>query len=702
MSIIGTNSNCAPCEKTDHWIEVLIRDEHNQPFDNVKGTLIDGCCQEFSITVGEAPILLTGLAAGRVTIKLDGEPWTSQAETRTPFDGEEAPTEVWLGENRVGYNGTRRELHKLTYGDFLDEEKNKSLPTRHQLKQLGEPKLATDKSHVVVIQGARFITLRLGMFFDGTANNTYSALWGKQRLDDNYANWKASYEASKALAVESGKSPDDLLGVDLIDSCFDFPDIESSATNEITNIQKLYDLYAKDTFDSSESVFNHAEYITGIGTGNSTDIAMADESGLRGLARGVGAYGVEEKVNTAIGQICNKLEGMVVNMEKIHPKLDGFCSIKLDVFGFSRGAAAARHFINVVLDGKQGYFAQQIENEVKKQDIAWSNSFNWDDSSYCEVTFAGLFDTVAAVANFMEGDFSVDDDDNDPVRLWLDPTRVRNAVHLVANKATEYRNNFCLNKINTAANFEEIVLPGAHSDLGGGYHSQMAFSQQDYLLPLLENKLIKRRSKTTKKKRKSEHKKISDVLVKWLSRSLEREVKQGWLRQDYIIPKAKVTEQWDTGYVKKVVGYKIRVELLYRKVTPGDLSRLYLRAMYGLAHSYGVPLEEEQNGQNVWLSREGYFGKYFSIPTVLKNRVLGQDYEFGSLCHSVLEVAKSGNTEKLKEILCTDKQRQIFMDLGLIHHSSDESEALGGVRPNKPNEGPGIYERKEYETKKNS
>lgn len=702
MSIIGTNSNCAPCEKTDHWIEILIRDEHNQPFDNVKGTLIDGCCQEFSITVGEAPILLTGLAAGRVTIKLDGEPWTSQAETRTPFDGEEAPTEVWLGENPVGYNGARRELHKLTYGDFLDEEKNKSLPTRHQLKQLGEPKLVTDKSHVVVIQGARFITLRLGMFFDGTANNTYSALWGKQRLDDNYANWKASYEASKALAGESGKSPDDLLGVDLIDKCFDLPDIESSASNEITNIQKLYDLYKSGSFDSSKVIFNHAEYITGIGTGNSTDIAMADESGLRGLARGVGDYGVEEKVNTAIEQICNKLEGMVVNMEKIHPKLDGFCSIKLDVFGFSRGAAAARHFINVVLDGKQGYFAQQIENEVKKQDIAWSNSFNWDDSSYCEVTFAGLFDTVAAVANFMEGDFSVDDDDNDPVRLWLDPTRVRKAVHLVANKATEYRNNFCLNKINPAKNFEEIVLPGAHSDLGGGYHSQMAFSKQDYLLPLLENKVIKRRSKTTKKKRKSEHKKISDVLVKWLTRSLEREVKQGWLRQDYIIPEAKVTEQWDGGYVKKVVGYKIRVELLYRKVTPGDLSRLYLRVMYGLAHSHGVPLKEEHDNQNVWLSRDDYFGKYYSVPSVLRNRMSGQDFEFGSLCHSVLEVAKSGNAEKLKEILCTNKQRQVFMDLGLIHHSSDESEALGGVRPNKPNEGTGIYARKEYETKKNS
>lgn len=702
MSIIGTNSNCAPCEKTDHWIEILIRDEHNQPFDNVKGTLIDGCCQEFSITVGEAPILLTGLAAGRVTIKVDGEPWTSQAETRTPFDGEEAPTEVWLGENPVGYNGARRELHKLTYGDFLDEEKNKSLPTRHQLKQLGEPKLVTDKSHVVVIQGARFITLRLGMFFDGTANNTYSALWGKQRLDDNYANWRASYEASKELAIKKKKSPDDLLGVDLIDACFDMPNMNISATNEITNIQKLYDLYATDTFDSSESVFNHAEYITGIGTGNSTNIAMADESGLRGLARGVGAYGVEEKVKSAIEQLDAQLKSIKVIIKDTFKDFDGFDRLEFDVFGFSRGAAAARHFINVVLDGEQGYFAQQMENGIKNNDISLPYSFNWENSGYCEITFAGLFDTVAAVADFTEGDFAVDDDKNDPVRLWLDPTRVRNAVHLVANKTTEYRTNFCLNKINPAKNFEEIVLPGSHSDLGGGYHSQLAFGQQDYLLPVLENQIIKRRSKTTKKKRKSEHKKISGVLVKWLNRTIEREVKQGWLRQDYIIPEAKVTEQWSGDYVKKVVGYKVIVELLYRKVTPGDLSRLYLRAMYGLAHSYGVPLDEEQNNQNVWLSKEGYFRQYFAVPTVLKNRVSGKYFDFADLCHSVLKVAKLGNTKELKRILCSDEQQRNLINLGLIHHSSDESEALGGVRPNKPNEGTGIYERKEYETKKNS
>lgn len=33
------------------------------------------------------------------------------------------------------------------------------------------------------------------MFFDGTANNTYSAQWGKQQLENYYRKWKAKYDA---------------------------------------------------------------------------------------------------------------------------------------------------------------------------------------------------------------------------------------------------------------------------------------------------------------------------------------------------------------------------------------------------------------------------------------------------------------------------------------------------------------------------
>ncbi len=56
--------------------------------------------------------------------------------------------------------------------------------------------------------------------------------------------------------------------------------------------------------------------------------------------------------------------------------------------------------------------------------------------------------------------------------LSIDPTFVRNTVHLVA--ANEYRTNFdsvsaCQSATSCAPNIQEYFIPGAHSDIGGSY-----------------------------------------------------------------------------------------------------------------------------------------------------------------------------------------------------------------------------------------
>ncbi|WP_194438303.1 phospholipase effector Tle1 domain-containing protein [Vibrio fluminensis] len=685
MSIIGTNSNCAPCEKTDHWIEVLIRDEHNQPFDNVKGTLIDGCCQEFSITVGEAPILLTGLGAGRVTIKLDGEPWTSQAETRTPFDGEEAPTEVWLGNNPIGYNGARRELHKLTYGDFLDEEKNKSLPTRHQLKQLGEPKLATDKSHVVVIQGARFITLRLGMFFDGTGNNTYSALWGKKQIDEYYPKWKALYDASKNISGIQGESK----AVDLINDCFEMPPgVNDCSTNEITNIQKLYDLYELNVFDESRQTFYHSQYITGIGTGNNKEIGKAETNIYQAQARGVGKFGVVDKTETAIHQLKNDLDNMLKNISREIGLFDGFHKLEFDVFGFSRGAAAARNFVNSILDGEHNDLLSSFLKEIESKNITLACNFDCSNNRNLEITFVGVFDTVAAMADFEELDFSTHDDDLSGVRLWLDPERVKRAVHITANESTEYRYNFSLNKINEAPHFFEISVPGAHSDIGGGYFSSMSFEYDDYKLPILENKLILRHSDNKKLHPFVSEKKYRETVYQdvYSSKELKNEIEHGWLRADYV-----VVPKFDKNSL-------VYAPLYYRTATSGDLSRLYLRLMYGLAVHSGVPLTDTIGNGVVWHDINPY-NRYYSVPLKIESKLRTNKYPFRYFCDHILRLALEGDENELVAELSSDRRIKIFYELGLIHHSSDVEYFRKNqvVESNKPNFVNGEYKRAVWE-----
>jgi len=136
--------------------------------------------------------------------------------------------------------------------------------------------------------------------------------------------------------------------------------------------------------------------------------------------------------------------------------------ITVNVFGFSRGAAEARAFVNYLLelrDTMQEVDIGQVGKSVKIAGVTMN------------IQFMGLFDTVASVGvaglySFSEGHYG-----------WADNTqeiphrRVGECVHLVA--AHETRACFPLDSVRVegkyAANVHEIVYPGAHSDLGGGY-----------------------------------------------------------------------------------------------------------------------------------------------------------------------------------------------------------------------------------------
>ena len=96
----------------------------------------------------------------------------------------------------------------------------------------------------------------------------------------------------------------------------------------------------------------------------------------------------------------------------------------------------------------------------------------------------GLFDSVAAIVNLAAGDVLAHNNRNHPVKLYLDPGKVGQAVHLTA--AHEHRRNFALNSLRNRdgslpANFREISLPGVHSDIGGGYGDSQ---REDVLLSL--------------------------------------------------------------------------------------------------------------------------------------------------------------------------------------------------------------------------
>lgn len=119
--------------------------------------------------------------------------------------------------------------------------------------------------------------------------------------------------------------------------------------------------------------------------------------------------------------------------------------VRVSVFGFSRGAAEARVFTNWLLN-------------------AYGGGVGGIDLS---VDFLGLFDTVASVglahsSPGSDGHYAWANEGNLKVS-----SAVKRCVHLVA--AHEVRASFPLDLIGSGGNCKEVVYPGVHSDIGGGY-----------------------------------------------------------------------------------------------------------------------------------------------------------------------------------------------------------------------------------------
>lgn len=135
-----------------------------------------------------------------------------------------------------------------------------------------------------------------------------------------------------------------------------------------------------------------------------------------------------------------------------NPKID---AIVFDVFGFSRGAAEARSFLNQL----RSHFC-----DVR--------------GFYCgvpmRVRFLGLFDTVVSVgyADSVPGPVTGHQGWGDESLMTIpDPGEVEQCVHLVA--AHEARASFPVDLARRPhayqSNCLEVVYPGMHSDVGGGY-----------------------------------------------------------------------------------------------------------------------------------------------------------------------------------------------------------------------------------------
>jgi hypothetical protein len=225
-------------------------------------------------------------------------------------------------------------------------------------------------------------------------------------------------------------------------------DGDGSYDNAPSNVALLSRLYSTATGRASDGaeIRRRSVYLQGIGTTND------QPDNMLGMATGTGRTGVSARVHEA----CRRLEA--------ETRTQHYAEIIVDAFGFSRGAAAARYFVNCV---NRGSFEPV------------SSGFLFDDeptrlgrvvTPTVLVRFLGIFDSVAAIISPDAGDAS--DADNDDVNVHLHDGSALVTYHLIAGD--EHRRNFALNSIRDSSGGlptggVERALPGVHSDVGGGY-----------------------------------------------------------------------------------------------------------------------------------------------------------------------------------------------------------------------------------------
>ncbi|WP_342244975.1 PAAR domain-containing protein [Pseudomonas sp. OTU5201] len=290
------------------------------------------------------------------------------------------------------------------------------------------------------------IVLRLGLFFDGTGNN--------QANSEAAAGCWASDVGLTSEAAEDVRQRCAALGYD---GKGNTPD--NSYGNDVSNVARLYALYPDDTLmqlpPGAEEAYLKV-YLEGIGTHS----GLGDS--LYSQGTGQGETGVVARVEQMPALFMEQLRRF--RTSNSHVKIR---RIEIDLFGFSRGAAAARHCANDLLKGRNSLLARALPAGSP----FLATGFAWRHRSDVILNFIGLFDTVPGIVSLGSFDFSPHNADNPGLDLRLAPGAAHQVIHLVA--ADEYRHNFSLVEAE-----ENIVLPGSHSDIGGGY------------LPLAREKLL--------------------------------------------------------------------------------------------------------------------------------------------------------------------------------------------------------------------
>jgi len=396
------------------------------------------------------------------------------------------------------------------------------------------------------------IALRIGVFFDGTGNNA-----------NNTA-------AGLLCGAQHPIAPQDIPA-----SCMPYmSDPDSSYGAGPTNVKKLSELYDAPEGAEGEGLRKQAFrmiYVEGIGT------QAGKQDSTFGGGTGRGETGVASRVQSSFASIKLRIKELLND----NPGSE-VTSLTFDTFGFSRGAAAARHFCNEVVRGKQGPLGEVLRSNPEAFSKTFIDQYNAD----IRMGFIGLFDTVPSIAGWSNFG-NVKSPIATGIKLYLDRRFFTDVVHLVARD--ECRGNFALSRVKPA--HLEITLPGVHSDIGGSYLDEaqecvLVSPMQALEVPFQTDVL------TT-----SIYRDAVTVRNQWIA--------DGWPSEmlEIVTPPALLMPNSPQDRMSPRVKHVYAAVRLKRPVS-GLLSRVYLRVMHKMAKDKGVRFNDISDTPDLALPSE--------------------------------------------------------------------------------------------------
>lgn len=347
------------------------------------------------------------------------------------------------------------------------------------------------------------LSMEFGLFFDGTANNLYNTDARKYMTYKKIEKGKLSKRAKEELERIERDYPQQVGG--LIKYILPqqaptlSPTIESTETphkytlDQLSKGYKSYGAgnvsYGNDHTNVARMYLNanrkdYAIYIEGVGTKD-----LKDDNSSRGISYADGETGILEKVKKGSEELVKKIKDQYDKKRKKGKKGDEIqkLSLMLDVFGFSRGAAAARHFLFQVSHNKhlemqtQAARNNSLDNMVEAPESELIRALKKEKtlSAFVKnitinIRFAGLYDTVASfnpyswdfTPNRMTEAISTKYEKYIHLLRLNDIGKPRLVVHFTA--LDDIRMYFSLTRLAPFLGIEKN-LPGAHSDVGGSY-----------------------------------------------------------------------------------------------------------------------------------------------------------------------------------------------------------------------------------------